>query len=79
MTFLGKVALAEQLPTPGLRRHDGLVQSRPEQGTQARLLRLEVLIADAKFLPSIAHQQAQLFDRQCAHLMHANQQRRRHW
>jgi len=56
MTFLGRVALTEQLPNPSLRRADALVKSPRDRDASGRLLRLEVFITNAKFLPSITHQ-----------------------
>ena len=56
MTFLGSVAPSEQIQSPGLRRDDALAKSLRDRDAPGRLLRLEVLITNAKFLPSITHQ-----------------------
>src|SRR3569623_574614 len=42
--------------------------------TCARILRLELLVADAEFNASVTHQAPQFLDAQIRHFMHANQQ-----
>src|SRR3569832_411724 len=40
----------------------------------ARILRLELLVADAELIASVTHQAPQFLDAQIRHFLHANQQ-----
>src|SRR5450830_1872590 len=78
----GPVPCHNKMPTPVTRKSASVNSPHPRSIRRARPLRLwlaffwlELLVADAEFVAAVAHQIAQIADRQVAHFVHADQQR----